>query len=73
MLNVSGVSLLGFCDLSLLFIDSEHMQLNLTAYMLHVDGSDYRSNKFEVNCCVECRSTSWLKPFSFYLPMLSIC
>lgn len=62
MLNVSGVSLLGFCD-------SEHMQLNLTAYML--DGSDYRSNKFEVNCCVECRSTSWLIPF--YLPMLSIC
>lgn len=71
MLNVSGVSLLGFCDLSLFFIDSEHMQLNLTAYML--DGSDYRSNKFEVNCCVECRSTSWLIPFSFYLPMLSIC
>lgn len=69
MLNVSGVSLLGFCDLSFLFIDSEHMQLNLTAYML--DGSDYRSNKFEVNCCVECRSTSWLIPF--YLPMLSIC
>lgn len=69
MLNVSGVSLLGFCDLSLLFIDSE--QLNLTAYML--DGSDYRSSKFEVNCCVECRSTSWLIPFSFYLPMLSIC
>lgn len=47
MLNVSGVSLLGFCDLSLLFIDSEHMQLNLTAYML--DGSDYRSYPFVKN------------------------
>lgn len=74
MLNVSGVLLLEFCDLSLLFVDSEHMQLNVTAYML--DSSDYRSMKslkFEVNCWVECRSTSWLISVSFSLPMLPIC